>query len=74
MPKANAKPKDDAAMQSARFIDTARELGCDDSPDAFEAAVKKVARHKPVEGKASEPEKQNDETSTSKMDRQDIVF
>ena len=35
--------------QSARFIEAARELGCDESPDAFEAAVKKMARHKPVE-------------------------
>ena len=35
--------------QSARFIEAARELGCDESPDAFEAAVKKVARHKAVE-------------------------
>jgi len=37
--------------QSARFIEAARELGCDESPGAFEAAVKKVARHKPMEGK-----------------------
>jgi len=51
MPKANAKPKDDVAAQSARFIEAARKLGCDESPDAFEAAVKKVARHKPVEEK-----------------------
>lgn len=42
-------PPETAAAQSARFIEAARELGCDESPDAFEAAVKKVARHKPVE-------------------------
>ncbi len=53
MPKASAKLKDDAAAQSARFIEAARDLGCDESPDAFEAAVKKVARHKPVEEKPS---------------------
>ena len=35
--------------QSARFIEAARELGCDESLDAFEAAVKQVARQKPVE-------------------------
>ena len=40
--------------QSARFIESARELGCDESPGAFEAAVKKVARHKPVEEKIAE--------------------
>ena len=41
--------REDQVAQSARFIEAARELGCDESPDAFEAAVKKVARHKPVE-------------------------
>ena len=37
--------------KSARFIEAARELGCDESPEAFEAAVKRVARHKMVEDK-----------------------
>lgn len=37
------------AAQAARFIEAARELGCDESPYAFEDAVKKFARHKPVE-------------------------
>ena len=41
-------------QQLAAFEATARELGCDESPDAFEAAVKKVARHKPVEEKPAE--------------------
>lgn len=47
------RKKDTAAdpAQFARFIEAARELGCDESPDAFEAALKKVARHKPVEEK-----------------------
>ena len=35
-------------QQRAAFEATARELGCDESPDAFEAAVKKVARHRPA--------------------------
>ena len=35
--------------RSARFIEAARELGCDEFPDAFEAAAKKVARHEEVE-------------------------
>ena len=48
-PAASADP-----AQSARFIEAARELGCDESPGAFEAAVKKVARHKPVEEKSSD--------------------
>ncbi len=50
MPK-KTTPEEDAAAQSARFIEAARELGCEESPDAFEAAVRKVARHKPVEEK-----------------------
>lgn len=47
-----ARAKRDTAAdpeQSARFIEAARKHGCDESPEAFEAAVKKVARHKPVE-------------------------
>ena len=36
--------KESQADQSARFVEAARELGCDESPDAFEAAVKKVAK------------------------------
>ena len=43
MPKKKIKSDPD---QSVRFIEAARELGCDESPDAFEVAVKKVARHK----------------------------
>ena len=41
--------------QRAAFEATARELGCDESPDAFEAAVKKVARHKAVAPSLDEP-------------------
>ena len=54
MPK---KTKTHDEDQSARFIEAARKLGCDESPDAFEAAVKKVARHKPVE---DHPENEGD--------------
>ena len=31
-----------------RFVSTAREHGCDKSPEAFEAAVRKLASAKPV--------------------------
>ncbi len=34
------------SAQSARFIEAARELGCDESTEAFEAALKKVAKVK----------------------------
>lgn len=36
-----------ADTQSRRFIEAARELGCDESEANFEAALKQVARHKP---------------------------
>ena len=49
VPKKTVRPDESAAAQSARFIKAAHELGCDESPDAFEAAVKKVARHKSAE-------------------------
>jgi len=33
--------------QADRFKEAARELGCDDSENAFDEALRKVARHKP---------------------------
>lgn len=44
-----------ANMQSGRFKEAARELGCDDSEEAFDEALKKVARHKPKDEKAKPP-------------------
>ena len=46
----------DDPEQSRAFIEAARELGCDDSREAFERIVRKVARQgakpaKPKEGK-----------------------
>lgn len=35
--------------QSQRFIETARELGCDESPQAFNDAMKKLLTVKPDE-------------------------
>jgi hypothetical protein len=37
--------------QSQRFVEAAQALGCDESEANFEAALKKVARHKPVADK-----------------------
>ncbi|MBG0800839.1 hypothetical protein IYW40_04955 [Methylocystis sp. H4A] len=34
------------ADQYAEFIDAAKSLGCDEDPAHFDAALKKVARHK----------------------------
>jgi hypothetical protein len=34
--------------QRGRFIETARALGCDEDKERFEAALGKIARHKPT--------------------------
>ncbi len=52
-PKTAKAGKMTPEQQRAAFAAAARELGCDESPDAFEAAVKKVARRRPLEGKPS---------------------
>jgi len=49
--KRNPHPDPD---QRKRFIEAARELGCDESPDAFEAAVKKIAQAPPLEKKPND--------------------
>jgi hypothetical protein len=41
-PRKNVEPDDQGKM----FIDAARELGCDESEEKFDAALKKVAQHK----------------------------
>ncbi len=51
MPVRKETTPEEPGAQAKRFIEAARELGCDESPEAFEAAVKKVARHKQVEEK-----------------------
>jgi hypothetical protein len=33
--------------QGRRFVEAARALGCDESEERFDAALKKVAAHKP---------------------------
>jgi len=38
--------KDTPAKQSARFIETARALGADEDPKAFDKAFKKIASTK----------------------------
>ena len=39
---------DGAVTQSERFVAKARELGLDEREEAFDAALAKVARHKPT--------------------------
>ena len=42
-------PKDGQPSQSERFIAKARELGLNEREETFDAALTKVARHKPLE-------------------------
>jgi hypothetical protein len=42
----NRRTEDNA--QSQRFIDTARELGCDEDEAAFEEKLKRIAMAKPT--------------------------
>lgn len=37
------QPKQDDPKQSQRFIETAKEIGVDEKPEAFDRAFKKVA-------------------------------
>ena len=40
----------DGLPQIERFKAVARELECDEDPAAFEAALQRIARHKPDKG------------------------
>jgi hypothetical protein len=42
--------------QSAKFIEAARELGCDESEETFRAALRKVASAPPAPKKTFNPE------------------
>jgi hypothetical protein len=41
------KPPEEPKTQHARFVEKARELGCDESEEAFDEKLKVIARHKP---------------------------
>lgn len=42
-----SKKSDGDISQHARFIETARALGCDEDEAAFDEKLKVIARHKP---------------------------
>jgi hypothetical protein len=42
------KDKTSNSEQVARFIETARDLGCNEDKERFEVALGKIARHKPT--------------------------
>ena len=51
MPKANSK---DLRSQSQKFIDKARELGCDEDEKAFDDKLRRIAKQKPKEEKPAD--------------------
>lgn len=51
------KPKPLTADQSARFIEAARELGCDEDEEHFREKLKQVAQHKPTSNPPTPPKK-----------------
>jgi hypothetical protein len=51
------KSKDAQNIQSQRFMEAARKLGCDEEPEHFDEILKKVARHKPPLHAPPEPRK-----------------
>ncbi len=59
-PKAQKPPEPDDPEQSQRFIDMAREVEADESPEAFERAFEKVVRPKDVEPKRKPKDAQQD--------------
>ncbi len=42
--------------QAAKFRETARELGCNESEEHFDEALRAVAKHKPKPKRPKEPE------------------
>jgi len=62
-PKGQKRPADvipDNPEQSKRFIDMAREVEADESPEAFERAFESVVKPKGVQTKKPEPERRAD--------------
>jgi hypothetical protein len=53
-------PKRDNPEQSQRFIDMAREVGVDESPNAFDRAFGQVVRSKAISVPTRKPSKHQD--------------
>jgi hypothetical protein len=47
MPRKLSRPRDGPEQQSKRFIETARELGCDEDEAAFDKKLRQIATVKP---------------------------
>jgi hypothetical protein len=55
------KTKAQSRSQRERFDDAARALECDESEERFDAALKKVAAHKPPSDEKQKERKKKDE-------------
>jgi hypothetical protein len=53
---AHKKPDLDDKSQAERFIEMARELGCDEDEAAFKETLSHIARHKPKSVPPEPPE------------------
>ena len=54
MQKKNPSPKADNKAQHERFIETARQLECDEDKERFEEKLKRIAKAKPSPDKRNE--------------------
>jgi hypothetical protein len=63
------KIKSAQASQRQDFVDAARSLGCDESEERFDAALKKVAAHKPSKEREDGGARANSNTKPSKETR-----
>lgn len=55
----NKTPSASALSQHARFVETARALGCDEDEAAFDEKLKVIVRHKP-KGETAEKSKRKE--------------
>lgn len=49
------KPESEQLKQSERFIETVRQLECDEDKERFEEKLKRIAKAKPSEPKRPKP-------------------
>jgi hypothetical protein len=57
-----SKQQTEPGEQSKRFIETVRELGCDEDEAAFEEKLKRIATAKPKRSKASSNRRRENKT------------
>ncbi len=58
------KPRPDEKSQSERFIETAREIGADETPEAFEEVFKRLVH--PKDGRINQNSLKRSESASKK--------